>query len=117
MNHFGNEKHRTTVICVMLSTIVLVPWTVGVWGQESAGSSPAAENGKTVYNSAGCRRCHGLSAEGGTEGPPLVPDPKPLREFMQYVRSPQGEMPAFSPADLADSDLEDIYAYLKTLTN
>jgi len=117
MNISGNGKRKTSIGLTIMGTLILAVSIASVQGQESAPSDESVENGKKVYLSAGCRRCHGLSGQGSTEGPPLVPDPIPLRDFIQYVRSPKGEMPAFSSADLEESDLEDIYTFLKTLTN
>ena len=117
MNISGNGKRKTSIGLTILGALILAVSIAPVQAQESAPTEESIENGKKVYLSAGCRRCHGLSGQGSTEGPPLVPDPIPLRDFIQYVRSPKGEMPPFSSADLEDSDLEDIYTFLKTLPN
>ena len=39
----------------------------------------------------------------------------PLDAFKTYVRNPTGAMPPFHDEILADSDLDDIYAYLESL--
>jgi mono/diheme cytochrome c family protein len=64
----------------------------------------------------GCLRCHGPNGQDGTEGPPLAPDPIPLREFTEVVRDGKGGgMPPFDTAKLEDTDLEAIYSFLKSV--
>lgn len=117
MNSLGDGKRKTTLLLAMIGTLILGVCSAAVEGQESAPSGASAENGKKVYNSAGCWHCHGRSGQGTTEGPILAPDPIPLPDFIQYVRAPKGEMPPFEEKDLTDSDLRDIYAFLETVTN
>jgi len=116
MNFPGNEKRKATSFLTMMGTLLLAVCNAAVQGQESAPSSASAENGKKVYDSAGCWHCHGARGEGSTEGPSLAPDPIPFPDFVKSVRSGKGEMPPFDAAALKDSDLEDIYAFLKTVT-
>ena len=113
MKHSRYEMRNTTTVLTMMGTLILAVCKAAVQGQESAPSSAAAENGKKVYDSQGCWHCHGSSAQGGTEGPILAPDPIPFPEFVKVVRSGKGEMPPFDETVLNDSDLEDIYAFLK----
>jgi mono/diheme cytochrome c family protein len=58
-----------------------------------------------------CATCHGAEAQGAV-GPALAPPPRPLPDFMRYVRQPAGKMPPFTPQAVSDADLTDIYAFL-----
>jgi mono/diheme cytochrome c family protein len=101
-----------------MASLMLTLGSAAAWAQESAptGAAAAVENGKKAYDAAGCGRCHGRTGQGGGEGPSLTPDPIPLPDFIKYVRNPAGEMPAYKPAALKDSDLADIHAFLKSVT-
>jgi mono/diheme cytochrome c family protein len=81
-------------------------------GQDAPAGS--ADNGRAVYRSAGCQRCHGQNGQ-GADAPALAPDPIPYADFVRTVRSGKGEMLAIEAATLKDSDLTDIYAFLKTV--
>lgn len=85
-----------------------------------ASASPAApqgdaERGKKVFAKVGCYQCHGWEGQGSTiTGPRIAPNPLPFAALSKYVRSPKGDMPPFKPQILPDSDLADIYAFLRT---
>ena len=63
-----------------------------------------------------CYGCHGFSGQNGN-GARLVPMKFPQAGFIAYVRNPPraNQMPSYSPKVLADTDLADIYAYIKSL--
>lgn len=84
-----------------------------------------AEKGKAVFASASCAGCHGANGEGGV-GPNLhtADGPKSwtLEQFQTALRqgqSPRGPlkapMPQYTPEQLGDADVTNIYAYIKTL--
>jgi mono/diheme cytochrome c family protein len=75
-----------------------------------------AKHGKELYMKDSCYACHGFSGQNGN-GARLVPMKFPQAGFIAYVRNPPraNQMPSFSPKVLADADLADIYAYIKTL--
>ena len=64
--------------------------------------------------SKGCVGCHGGNAEGGF-GPKLAGTSLTLEQVLQQIRSPKGEMPAYSPSQLSDEEESFIYAYYKSL--
>jgi mono/diheme cytochrome c family protein len=75
-----------------------------------------AKHGKELFVKYSCYACHGFSGENGN-GARLVPMKFPQAGFIAYVRNPPrpNQMPSFSAKVLADADLADIYAYIKTL--
>lgn len=86
----------------------------------AAPASPAApqgdaEKGKKLFAKVGCYQCHGWEGQGSTiTGPRIAPNPLPFAALSKYVRSPKGDMPPFKPQILSDSELADIYAFLRT---
>lgn len=72
-----------------------------------------AAEGATLYKKVACYMCHVDEAQGGANGPRIGPDPIPFPRFVQYVRSPRGDMPPYSSKVLSDQDLADIYAFLQ----
>jgi ubiquinol-cytochrome c reductase cytochrome c subunit len=85
-----------------------------------APAGPAApqgdpDKGKATFARVGCYECHGREAQGSPyTGPRLGPNPIPWAALSKYVRSPKGDMPPYKPQVLPDSDLADIYAFLRT---
>jgi mono/diheme cytochrome c family protein len=75
-----------------------------------------AKRGKELFAKYTCYGCHGFSGQNGN-GARLVPMRFPQAGFIAYVRNPPraNQMPSYSPKVLADKDLADIYAYIKTL--
>jgi mono/diheme cytochrome c family protein len=70
-------------------------------------------NGRKLFVSFGCYQCHGYEAQGGSAGPRLAPRPIAYAQLMKYVRHPTGEMPPFTDKIVKDSELTDIYAFLR----
>jgi ubiquinol-cytochrome c reductase cytochrome c subunit len=85
----------------------------------SGGSALAAsaEKGKAAFVKNGCWQCHGFLGQGGaaSQGKVLANDPPPYEAFSAFVRSTNRGMPPYSEKILSNSDLEDIYAYLKSV--
>jgi mono/diheme cytochrome c family protein len=79
------------------------------------------QKGKVIFESQGCNKCHGSLGEGlstpGQKGgvPRIASTSLALSDFVQLVRHPKGQMPAFDSAKVSDSDLADVYAFLKSL--
>jgi len=75
-------------------------------------------NGKRVYLAVGCFACHGRAGEGGAfigPAPPLAQTEYSLAVFKVFVRTGPNEMPAYSESVLADKDLADVHAFLRSL--
>lgn len=79
-----------------------------------------AQNGKKVFEKLGCFRCHGSAGEGMSQtgkqaGSPKIAATKlSLRDFLQSVRKPRGQMPPFLATQVSDEDLSDVYAFLES---
>jgi mono/diheme cytochrome c family protein len=71
------------------------------------------EGGKKLYAQYGCYQCHGYAAQGGV-GPRLAPRPLAFAAFSKYIRQPSGEMPPYTAKVLSDSQLADVYAFLRS---
>lgn len=69
----------------------------------------------------GCYECHGLQGQGGSAapigsyGPRLAPPRPPAEAVKIYIRHPRGSMPPYTAKVLSDAQIEDIYAFLKTI--
>jgi mono/diheme cytochrome c family protein len=99
--------------------LFLIPAVMFAQGNPSRGKTIFIEKFK-------CYACHGTSGQSGT-GARLVPMKMTEAAFMAFVRLPreprpgsspagqQDRMPPYSAKVLPDSELSDIYAYLKTL--
>jgi len=74
-----------------------------------------AENGKRVFARDGCYECHGYAGQGTIAGARLAPPVLNAQGMIRYVRRPAGAMPAFTDKVLSDQEVNDIYAYLKTI--
>ena len=74
-----------------------------------------AVNGKKLFASKGCWECHGYAVQGGRDGARIASTALSEQAFIRYVRKPSGAMPAFVEKILPDSELGDIYAYVKSL--
>jgi mono/diheme cytochrome c family protein len=80
--------------------------------QQNAPAGNAA-NGRKLFVSFGCYQCHGYEAQGGAAGPRLAPRPIAYAQFMKYVRHPTNEMPPFTEKIVKDTELNDVYAFLR----
>ena len=100
--------------------LALALWVLPVAGQPSAKAGDAG-NGKKLYVADGCYECHGLEGQGGSSapvgsyGPRLAPPKLSVEAIRAYVRHPGGGMPPYTPKVLSDSQIDDIYAFLKTI--
>jgi mono/diheme cytochrome c family protein len=103
----GLTIRRRLTIC---PTVLLIAVAAG------AQTNGDAKHGKDLFMKYSCYACHGYSGQNGN-GARLVPMKFPQAGFIAYVRNPPraNQMPSFSAKVLADADLADIYAYIKTL--
>lgn len=80
-----------------------------------------AENGKRLFVVNGCYQCHGRQGQGGSSAPigsygaRLAPPKIPVEAVKAYLRHPAGGMPPYTAKVISDSEIDDIYAFLKTV--
>jgi mono/diheme cytochrome c family protein len=77
-----------------------------------------AAKGKRVYLADGCYECHGRVGQGGAflgPTPSLAATELPYEAFLQQLREPVNNMPAYAASVLPEAQAADIYAYLKSL--
>jgi len=85
---------------------------------QQASDAPAgnAAKGKTLFVERACWQCHGREAQGGgAAGPRLAGRVSPWLAFSRYVRRPTEEMIPFTVKVLPDTELADIYAWLRSI--
>jgi ubiquinol-cytochrome c reductase cytochrome c subunit len=81
-----------------------------------AGPAGNAESGKKFYFERGCWQCHGLAAQGGgIAGPRLAGRTPAWMAFSRYVRRPTGEMIPYTEKVISDTELADIFAWLRAI--
>src|SRR5438128_12316272 len=90
---------------------VVVACVAAAQTPQTAGGNPTA--GKDVYLRYSCYACHGYDGHGGA-GARLVPMRMNLPGFAAYVRNPR-QMPPYTAQVLADTQLADLWAYIKSL--
>jgi mono/diheme cytochrome c family protein len=75
-------------------------------------------NGRRLYLAVGCFECHGRAGQGGRfnyPAPALARTALPLAAFSALVRTGPNDMPAYAQRVLADQDVADILAFLRSL--
>ena len=102
----------------LLFTAVL--FSLPILGQ-SGGKTGNAENGKKLFIADGCYQCHGRQGQGGSSAPigsygaRLAPPRLSVEGVRAYLRHPSGGMPPYTAKVISDSEIDDIYAFLKTV--
>jgi mono/diheme cytochrome c family protein len=78
--------------------------------------SANSQNGQRLFTSDGCYECHGDEGQGSTQtgGSRIGPIRIPFPAFVSYVRQPTNQMPPYTVKAVSDTDLADIYAFLKS---
>lgn len=103
-------KHGAYIAVVALAAILLAAPAL------AAGN---AARGKAAFTKYGCWQCHGFEGQGSiatSNGKVLAHEPPPWEGFSALVRSSNTAMPPYSEKILPESDLEDIFAFLTSLS-
>jgi mono/diheme cytochrome c family protein len=86
-------------------------------------STADIHHGELIFTQQHCDRCHGLHGEGvaaagqhGRGSTQIASTTLGLPDFIRLVRKPAGSMPAYSPHDVSDLELSDVYAFLQSST-
>jgi mono/diheme cytochrome c family protein len=95
---------------LVLSSILLL-----VVIQRTRAADTAVENGRLLFVSYGCFQCHGFEGQGGGAGPRISSLATTYTAFEKYLRAPSGQMPPYTIKVTTDRDLENIYAFLRSL--
>lgn len=77
-----------------------------------------AAKGKQTYHADGCYFCHGHAGQGGAlngPAPALAKTQMPWDGFVEQLRHPANEMPAYAEGVMSDREAADIYAFLQAL--
>ena len=77
-----------------------------------------AAEGKRIYLATGCFFCHGRSGQGGNlngPAPILAKTAMPWEGFVNQLRHPSNEMPAYSEKVMTEKQIANIYAFLHSL--
>src|SRR5262245_21908243 len=98
----------------LLILAMLMAWTPQTQAQADRPPAGNTEAGKKLYAQYGCYQCHGYAAQGGV-GPRLAPRPLAFAAFSKYLRQPTGEMPPYTAKVLSNSQLADVYAFLRSV--
>ena len=103
----------TAGLAALAAGLVIGPILVG----QGAALAADAARGKILFTQKyGCYQCHGTEGQGSqVTGPKLAPDPLPYDALSAFVRTSSRNMPPFREQILPNADLEDIYAYLKSI--
>jgi mono/diheme cytochrome c family protein len=82
-----------------------------------SGLTGNAQNGNRIYTADGCYECHGRVGQGSvqTGAPRIGPPALTIDAFARYIHAPTGNMPPYTSKVVADQDIADIYAFLKSL--
>ena len=107
---------RAGVTTAVLACVV----SVSALAQAPAVTKPTtgnAQNGQAVFARMSCYYCHGTEGQGSIAGvgPRIALVSRSLDSFVRYVRRPTGRMTAYSEKILSDTELADIYAFLRAL--
>src|SRR6202051_2664140 len=99
-------------------TAGLAALAAGLLIAQGAALAADAARGKILFTEKyGCFECHGTQGQGSpVTGPKLAPGPLPYDTLSAFVRTSNGPMPPFRQAILPDADLQDIYAYLQSIS-
>ncbi|MCU0501894.1 MAG: cytochrome c, partial [Anaerolineae bacterium] len=100
------------ILVVMVVILVLSALFAMTVAAQGAGD-PAA--GKTAWAQRPCKSCHGDNGEGKYAGP-LAGTTRTSAEWITQVHTPRANMPAYTTAQISDTVITDMWAYMKTLT-
>ena len=100
-----------------MKLLVVAIFLAGIVAQVSGQQTPPGnvEKGKQIFLKDGCYSCHGYDGHGGV-APKLAPRPIPAVAFIAIVRHPPASsMPTYSAKVMSDTELTDVWAYLKSI--
>jgi len=119
LNASHTDKPNRFVALFLFVFAVLLFVFPAARAQQSSDTPPTgnAQNGKKLFMGDGCYECHGRQGQGAAQtgaariGPPQLS----FEGFQSYVRNPKANMPPYTSRAISDQDLNDIYAYMKSI--
>jgi len=109
---------RTAILLFVVASAAVSVVPLGAQAPAAADNAPPgnAEKGKKLFVDRGCWQCHGTAAQGGgIAGPRLAGRVPAWQPFARYVRRPTDEMVPYTEKMLPETELSDIYAWLKAI--
>jgi mono/diheme cytochrome c family protein len=111
-------RNVVNLLAMIAATASLCVGATG--GPARAQDAPAgnAAEGRRIYLADGCFTCHGRSGQGGAlngPAPILARTAMPWEGFVEQLRHPMNEMPAYAETVMSDKQIADIYAFLQSL--
>ena len=99
-------------IVILLAAMLFAGATAG----QDRAPAGSAERGKKLYVDFNCYSCHGTHAQGGGRGAePPIPLGYPWAGFLQQMRRPRQDMPAYEEKLVSNQELADLYAYFASI--
>jgi mono/diheme cytochrome c family protein len=108
------------VLNLLAATAAAATLFAGVVPTAHAQEAPAgdAAEGRRIYVATGCFYCHGRAGQGGAmngPAPALAKTAMPWDGFVNQLRHPLNEMPAYAESVMPEQQIADIYAFLQSL--
>jgi mono/diheme cytochrome c family protein len=76
----------------------------------------SAERGKKLFVDLNCYSCHGTHAQGGGRGSgPPIPLGYPYAAFLNQMRKPRLDMPAYEEKLVSAREVADLFAYFSSI--
>lgn len=79
-------------------------------------SNAFAQDAADAFAALGCGACHGEDGRGNALGPDIATGELATADFIGYVRSPTGTMPAYNAERVSDQTLSELHAYLEAVS-
>jgi len=76
----------------------------------------SAERGKKLFAELNCYSCHGTHAQGGgRNSEPPIPAGYPWQGFLNQLRKPRLDMPAYEEKLVSTQEVADMFAYFSSI--
>jgi len=76
----------------------------------------SAERGKKLFVDLNCNSCHGTHGQGGgRNSEPTIPAAYPWQGFLNQLRKPRLDMPAYEEKLVSTQEVADMFAYFSSL--
>ena len=107
---------RVVIVAAAAALLGFATVALAQSGGGQATPSGDAKAGQQTFLADGCWECHGTVGQGGVlTGPRLANTALPYAAVLQQLRVPQNAMPPYEASIVPDSDVANIYAWLKSL--